>query len=527
MYTNYNIDQFKLDISLDYIPEKHHVAHFINGLVDSLAIHHPYEFGRPREYSLAAVLKLLLFAYTRGVFTSRKINLFVQENMPARWLTQDGLPSPSTICRCRRAPELQAILDKGFESLVDYLREHRLIDDQMSIDGTKLLADANKYSFVWKKNTIRFDESNQDKIKELLVELKAAYAAAYLPADTPMTLDGLEEVITILETRLADLEVMVQETATLSPNPAKQERRKVKSVMNKIKERREKHQNYLEQSTTFGERNSYSKTDTDATFMRMKDDHMMNGQLKPGYNLQLATSNQYALAYSIYPNPTDTRTLQPFLTTHERLIHSMSYLSMDAGYGSEANYRFLEDCFPNITALIPYGTMLKEQTKKWLTDEKKVMNWQYDEFEDYYTDPQGVRFNFTAYRQRTDKYGMSRDFKEYKAERYTPDNREIPEALTEKGYVRKIMVNPSWEYFKAKQRTYFSTPECQAVYQRRKIDVETTFGFLKGSLGFTRCHVRGKEKVSQEIGIALMACNLHKLSLNAQKNKVTKEKQKI
>ena len=65
------------------------------------------------------------------------------------------------------------------------------------------------------------------------------------------------------------------------------------------------------------------------------------------------------------------------------------------------------------------------------------------------------------------------------------------------------------------------------MYQRRKIDVETTFGFLKGSLGFSRCHVRGKEKVSQEIGIALMACNLHKLSLNAQKNKVTKEKQKI
>lgn len=89
------------------------------------------------------------------------------------------------------------------------------------------------------------------------------------------------------------------------------------------------------------------------------------------------------------------------------------------------------------------------------------------------------------------------------------------------------MVNPSWEYFKAKQRTLFSIPECQSVYQRRKIDVETTFGFLKGSLGFTRWHVRGKEKVSQETGIALMACNLHKLSLNAQKNKQTNEKQKL
>ena len=78
--------------------------------------------------------------------------------------------------------------------------------------------------------------------------------------------------------------------------------------------------------------------------------------------------------------------------------------------------------------------------------------------------------------------------------------------------------------FKAKQRTYFSTPEYQALYQRRKIDFETIFGFLKGSLGFTRCHVRGKEKVSQDIGIALLVCNLHRLSVNAQKNKLINQK---
>ena len=112
--------------------------------------------------------------------------------------------------------------------------------------------------------------------------------------------------------------------------------------------------------------------------------------------------------------------------------------------------------------------MLKEQTRKWLTDEKKVMNWHYDESEDYYIDPQGVRFNFSAYRQRTDKYGMSRDFKEYKAERYTPDNQEIPEALTEKGYVRKIMINPSWEYFKAKPRTYFLHPRMPSCVPAQK-----------------------------------------------------------
>lgn len=88
---------------------------------------------------------------------------------------------------------------------------------------------------------------------------------------------------------------------------------------------------------------------------------------------------------------------------------------MDADYGSEGNYRFLEDQFLDLTALIPYGTMLKEQTKKWLTDEKKVMNWYYADTNDYYINPLDVRFNFNAYRQRTDKYGQTRDFKEYKA----------------------------------------------------------------------------------------------------------------
>ena len=72
-------------------------------------------------------------------------------------------------------------------------------------------------------------------------------------------------------------------------------------------------QKYQRDFEIFGTRNSYSKTDHDATFMRMKDDYMKNGQLKAGYNVQIATEGQYALAYSLFPNPTDTRTLIPFL----------------------------------------------------------------------------------------------------------------------------------------------------------------------------------------------------------------------
>lgn len=103
----------------------------------------------------------------------------------------------------------------------------------------------------------------------------------------------------------------------------------------------------------FGTRNSYSKTDRDATFMRMKDDHMKNGQLKPGYNVQIATSGQYTLAYDVFPNPTDMRTLAPFLDEAETFLELPAYIVADAGYGSQPNYTDILERRGRIP-LIPY-----------------------------------------------------------------------------------------------------------------------------------------------------------------------------
>ena len=153
---------------------------------------------------------------------------------------------------------------------------------------------------------------------------------------------------------------------------------------------------YQQRFAICGARNSYSKTDTDATFMRVKEDPMRNGQLKPSFNLQIATSNQFILDYDVYQNPTDTKTLPTFIEKMNGSGRLPRYIVADAGYGSEQNYRYLEDELPNHIALIPYSTMLKEQSKKWQSDERKVMNWTYNEQEDYYIDPKGVRFNFNA-----------------------------------------------------------------------------------------------------------------------------------
>ncbi|EJE99300.1 transposase, partial [Liquorilactobacillus mali KCTC 3596 = DSM 20444] len=170
------------------------------------------------------------------------------------------------------------------------------------MDGTKILADANKYSFVWRKNTIRFDKLNRSAIISLLEELNEAKFKCQLPAETDLTLEMLDEIILRLENNLKDLNKKIEKEHN-SPNPDKSRRRKLKSLKRKLKLRQTKLLEYKIQTGIYGKRNSYSKTDHDATFMRVKEDSMLNGQLKPAYNLQIATSKQFVTAFGIFQNP--------------------------------------------------------------------------------------------------------------------------------------------------------------------------------------------------------------------------------
>ena len=243
--------------------------------------------------------------------------------------------------------------------------------------------------------------------------------------------------------------------------------------------------------------------------MRLKEDPMRNGQTKPAYNLQIMTNSQYVLGYSLMQNPTDTRTLIPFLHQLDQNGVLGREIVADAGYGSESNYKYIEDELPNCTALIPYSTMLKENSRKWRSDDRKVMNWEYHEADDYYIDPYGVRFNFKRYAYRNDKYKFRRDFKLYQAEKYDENHQVIPQALTPRGNIKSIMVNPQWEYFKAKARESLLNSN---TYSRRKYDVESVFGNLKAYLGFKKFTVRGLKKAKRQIGIALMALNMKKMA---------------
>lgn len=163
------------------------------------------------------------------------------------------------------------------------------------MDGTKIEADANKYSFVWKKSTLRFEEKLREKVQETLTHihaLTAQEAGEYVPVQAEQLPAKLEEAAAVLEEKVeAFTEQLAQTSDAATRKALRKERSSLKQPLKQIREdflpRLAK---YEQQKVTFGDRNSYSKTDPDATFMRMKEDHMKNGQLKPGYNVQMATS---------------------------------------------------------------------------------------------------------------------------------------------------------------------------------------------------------------------------------------------
>ena len=325
---------------------------------------------------------------------------------------------------------------------------------------------------------------------------------------------GLAHLLEETEQLLVEVEeAIAREPKVIKGGSAnKQKRRRIKKLRNQLRKDYLPRKQRYEKARDIQERNSFSKTDHDATFMRMKEDHMMNGQLKPGYNVQAATNGQYVLAYDIFPNPTDTRTLKPFLQSIQTL-DLFQHIVADAGYGSEENYSFILDELEK-TPLITYGMYQKELTKKYKNSPTNPNNWNYLEETDQFMKADGVVYSFKNYSRRTDKYGFERDFKIYEADKVqdTPKLEQL--AKTESGRQKQIHSNPTWNYFKEIIKEELHSEEGSRIYAKRKIDVEPVWRRLKSVFGVRRVHVRRHQAVQTEIGFLFMSMNLTKLAKN-------------
>ena len=271
---------------------------------------------------------------------------------------------------------------------------------------------------------------------------------------------------------------------------------------------------YKEQEEILGDRNSFSKTDPDATFMRMKDDHMRNGQLKAGYNWQISTSDQFIVNYDIFHNPTDTLTLPDHLDNYKALYdQSPEVVVADAGYGSEQNYEYLEK--EEIEAFVKYNYFHKEQKAKGKIKPKDAFrpeNLYYNEQADYFICPMGQKMNKQYEIHPKTKSGYQQTYSVYQAQNCK--GCPLRGACHKSKENRKMQINWNLKRHKDKAKEKLLSDQGVAHRSQRPVDVEAVFGNIKQNKNFTRFKLRGKDNVLIEAGLIAMAHNLAKMGRN-------------
>ena len=278
--------------SLDDLIDANHPVRIVNRVIDQVEIKpliEKFKGGGTSSYHPRMLLKVIVFAYLSNTYSSRRMEAALKENIYFMWISGMSQPDHNTLNRFR-SERLKGVLKQVFGKVVELLVEQGLVNlKEIYIDGTKIESKANRYTFVWGKAIKR----NKEKIQKQLEELWAytqQLAKEELKDPTPTTFDQIDPQ------KVTDTINKINEA--LKDKPVnKKVRQKIKYT---AKHWPDNLQKYDQQEKILQGRNSFSKTDPDATFMCMKDDHMRNGQLKPGYNLQIATQHQFILHYTIH-----------------------------------------------------------------------------------------------------------------------------------------------------------------------------------------------------------------------------------
>lgn len=487
--------------SLDELIPPNHPVRVVNKVIDQLDLKpllSKYKAGGTSSFHPQMLLKVLVFAYMNNIYSSRKIEEALQQNIYFMWLSAMNTPDHNTINRFR-SERLKDALRDIFTQVVQLLVAEGLLSiKELYTDGTKIEANANRYTFVW-GNAIKH---HKEKIKQQLDQLwqyAQKVAAEELDDTDPSGFDKIdaqkvEQTINKINEALKDKEVDS----------------KVKQKLNYAKRNWPANlEKYEQQEQIMGEeRSSYSKTDTDATFMRMKEDHMKNGQLKPAYNVQLSTNNQFIANYSLHQKTTDTTTLIPHLEQYEQEFNQKpEVVTADAGYGSEENYEYLEQ--NTITPYVKHNQFDRQQSEA-ITNKKPFAaeKLHYNKEKDCYYCPMGQAMNNIGTTTRTTTTGFKQKLTLYRAQNC--------EGCPLKGICHKAKENRTIEINHHLNRLKRQADELllseQGIRHRkqRPCDVEPVFGNIKNNHHFKRFMLRGLEKVSIETGLIALAHNLRK-----------------
>ena len=477
----------------------------VNAVVDSLNLENFKRLYKERgrsPYHPRMMLKVILYAYMSNIYSCRKIEKALLRDVHFIWLAGYEQPDFITINRFRN--RVKDEINNVFTQLVLLLAERGLVSlDVEYIDGTKIESKANKYTFVWRGSVEKNRARLMAKIRVLLAQIDNAVAQENA---------GTQEKVEFTPSQLGEICEELRQSLAQSPAPESKEdrraRRKKERELRRLEQMGDKLGDYDSKLERMGGRNSMSKTDPDATFMRMKEDAMNNGQTKPGYNLQIGTENQFITDFGLFPNPTDTLTMPLFLTSFMRRYGRMASTAVaDSGYGSEENYRFMEE--NSVEAYVKYNYFHKEQKRPFRNDPFRIENLHYNAEDDYYVCPMGQHMTRVSTRHDKSGSGYVAELAIYRAQRC--QGCPLRGSCYKGEYpAREIRANHRLNEYKRRARERLTSERGIEHRSKRPIEPEAVFGQMKFNMAYRRFRHFGKDKVTMDFAFFAIAFNIKK-----------------
>jgi len=490
----------------ELIPADHPVR-IVNGVVEQLDLGRllsEYSTEGKPSYHPKMMLKVMIYAYMDNTYSSRKIEKAMRENINYMWLSAKQVADHNTIARFR-SHKLKTIFKDIFKQVVLLLADEGLVSlKEVYTDGTKIESVAGRYTFIW-GNAIK------TRKKKMAEQLEEMWQYAQQIADEEDKDPTPPDFTVIDKKKVTRTAQKINKILKNNPKASGKAKAKMRYIEKNYLPNLDK---YKEQQQTLAGRNSYSKTDPDATFMRMKDDHMRNGQLKPGYNVQISSSSQFIIHYSLHQTTNDLHTLKPHLEGYQSLYLELpGTLTADAGYGSQENYQYLEE--NRVEAYVKFNTFDKEEQTFKSKKKKKTNDFDrdtlyYNKEKDYYVCPMGQRMNKIGQRKRKTTSGYVQTSSLYQAKNC--QGCPLRAGCHKSKSNRVVERNHQLEDYKEHIREKLISPEGLAKRKQRTADVEPVFAHLKSNRNFNRFTHRGLHKAEMEFGLHALAHNLRKKS---------------
>ena len=521
VFKEYNQKQGMLPLDIETLIPENHMVRIISRAIDEMDLKPliaQYPGGGRASFHPAMMTKLIVYAYSDKIYSSRRIEKAARENIMYMWLYRGQTPDFKTINTFRSERMKESLLHIFSEVVELLIRSGHIKLENYFMDGTKIEANASKYSWVWGKATKNYKKKLQEKCREIFEIADLANKAE----DESYGEEDLEELGESREIDSAAIEETVRRINTRLSDGKDSVVSQDREKLNKLKKTLERDclprmKKYEHQEKVLSERNSYSKTDTDATFMRMKEDHMGNGQLKPGYNVQIGTENQYVIGYSIHQHAGDTSCMKQHMEKLEKILGNRfpSNMVADAGYGSEENYEYLET--RGTGCYVKYNTFHKEASRKWKSDPLKTQNWQYREEDDTFKCAGGRTLSFSREAIQKSLNGYRSKIRIYSCEDCNGCiYRENCIKSSNSEAVRHIQINIRGNELRNKAKQNLTSEYGLKMRKLRPVEVESVFGQIKADAGMRRFSLRGKSKVELEWGLHCIGHNFRKLAIALQ-----------